>query len=251
LARLNPSSPFRHRSEGDRPPHGITRPRTGLTLLVLDSSMDLAGIVWALRARGLRPGIAPLARSVEATVSEMRPRAVILQAGVPSWSELLRFLNHRHIPTVLLVEPEHLRITQGEGAVTIQLLMPAETAEIVEATEFAIGPNLSTAVPDVIDLGIIRIDVRGCVAEIEGRDVEPPPKEFEILVALALQPGEPLMSDELLTRLWPGSRSATIDDVHKRVSRLRRFIGDRDRDEPLIGTRRGYGYVLNVPVEVD
>lgn len=229
----------------------MTRPRTGLTLLVLDSSMDMAGIVWALRARGLRPGIAPLARSVEEIVSEMRPRAVILQAGTPNWSELLRFLNHRHIPTVLLVEPEHLRSAGREEGVTIQLLMPAETAEIVEATEFAIGPTLSTGLPDVIDLGIVRIDVRGCTAEVEGRGVELPPKEFEILVALALQPGEPLMSDELLTRLWPGSPSAIIDDVHKRVSRLRRFIGDRERDKPLIETRRGYGYVLNVPVEVD
>lgn len=213
--------------------------------------MDMAGIVWALRARGLRPGIAPLARSVEATVSEMRPRAVILQAGTPNWSELLRFLNHRHIPTILLAEPEHLRTAGREEGVTIQLLLPAETAEIVEVTEFAIGPTLSTGLPDLIDLGIVRIDVRGCTAEVEGRDVELPPKEFEILVALALQPGEPLMSHELLTRLWPGSPSAIIDDVHKRVSRLRKFIGDRERDEPLIGTRRGYGYVLNVPVEVD
>lgn len=251
MARLDPSSPFRDRSEGDKPLQGMTRPRTGLTLLVLESSMDMAGIVWALRARGLRPGIAPLARSVEATVSEMRPRAVILQAGTPNWSELLRFLNHRHIPTVLLVEPEHLRSAGREEGVAIQLLVPAETTEIVEATEFAIGPTLSTGLPDVIDLGIVRIDVRGCTAEVEGRDVELPPKEFEILVALALQPGEPLMSDELLTRLWPGSPSAIIDDVHKRVSRLRKFIGDRERDEPLIGTRRGYGYVLNVPVEVD
>lgn len=251
MARLDTSFPFRDRSEGDKPLQGITRPRTGLTLLVLDSTMDMAGIVWALRARGLRPGIAPLARSVEATVSEMRPRSVILQAGTPNWSELLRFLNHRRIPTVLLVEPEHLRRAEGEGAVTIQLLMPAETVEIVEATEFAIGPTLSTGLPDVIDLGIVRIDVRGCTAEVEGRDVALPPKEFEILVALALQPGEPLMSDELLSRLWPGSPSAIIDDVHKRVSRLRKFIGDRERDEPLIGTRRGYGYVLNVPVEVN
>lgn len=213
--------------------------------------MDMAGIVWALRARGLRPGIAPLARSVEATVSEMRPRAVILQAGTPNWSELLRFLSHRHIPTILLAEPGHLRTAGREDGFTIQLLLPAETAEIVEATEFAIGPTFSTGLPDLIDLGIVRIDVRGCSAKVEGRDVKLPPKEFEILVALALQPGEPLMSDELLTRLWPGSPSAIIDDVHKRVSRLRKFIGDRERDEPLIGTRRGYGYVLNVRVEVD
>jgi DNA-binding winged helix-turn-helix (wHTH) protein len=37
------------------------------------------------------------------------------------------------------------------------------------------------------------------------------------------------------------------DDVRRVVYSLRRLIGDDRRKRPLIRTRRGYGYVLEVP----
>jgi DNA-binding winged helix-turn-helix (wHTH) protein len=48
--------------------------------------------------------------------------------------------------------------------------------------------------------------------------------------------------------VWPGSHSATVDDLHTRIWRLRRMIGDHRRTRPLITSRRGFGYVLNIAV---
>jgi DNA-binding response OmpR family regulator len=252
MARLSPSHPSWDKSEGGRAAQELTRPGIGITLLILDSSMDIAGVVGTLRGRGLRSAVTPLAQNVMDILSGWKPRAAILQAGLPDWLALLRFLKNREVPVVLLGTAEQIARAERESAASVHLLMPAEPVEIAEATELVIGPVFASGLPESIDLGIVKIGIRNRTTEIEGEAVELPPKEFDLLVELALRPGEPIESSELLRRLWPGSTSATVDDVHSRVFRLRRFIGDHDRAEPLITTRRGYGYLLNlVPVKVD
>jgi DNA-binding response OmpR family regulator len=252
LVRLDPSSPSGHRSEGDRPLQGETRPRTGIVLLILKGSMDIAAIMGALKARGLKSAMVPLESKLRDIVSDWKPPAVILQAGVPDWTALLRFLEIREIPIVLLGSPEHIGRAQRDGAATVHLLMDAEPAYIAEAAELVIGPATSRGLPGSIDLGTVKIDLRGRTAEIEGEVVALPRMEFELLVELALRPGQPIESSELLRRLWPQTTNATGDDVHSHVFRLRQAIGDHHRSEPLIATRRGYGYLLNLsPVEVE
>ncbi len=251
MARLDPLSP-RGRSEGNKPLPDKARPGIGITLLVLDTSMDIDAIVRAFRARGLRSVNTPLATNAQDIVSDWRPRAVVLQAGTPDWSELLRFLIHRDVSTVLLGSSEQFTKAESRCAGTVHLIMPVEAAEIAEAAELVIGPASARGLPDVIDLGLVNIDLRSRVVEIEERQVDLPPKEFEILVQLSLQPGQPVRSEELVRKLWPGSSATTVDDVHARVFRLRRLIGDHDRADPLIRTRRGYGYVLTLStVKVD
>jgi DNA-binding response OmpR family regulator len=189
LARLDPSSSLRPGSEGNEPLPDKARPGIGITLLVLDTSMDIDAIVRAFRARGLRSVNTPLATKAQDIVSDWRPRAVVLQAGTPDWSELLRFLMHRDVPTVLLGSSQQLTRAEGQGPPTVHLFMPVEAAEIAEAVELVIGPASARGLPDVVDLGIVSIDLRSRLVEIEERQVDLPPKEFEILVQLALQPG--------------------------------------------------------------
>ena len=251
MDRLGPS-PTEVRSESERPLSSEIRPKTGLTLLVPDSTMDLSAVVLALRGKGLRPVVAPLAENVFQIVANWRPRATIVQAGVSEWQELLRFLGERDIPTVIIGDPHQLRRGEELGAVSVGILSPAEPAEIADAAELVIGPLSATGLPDTIDLGNVYIDTRARRVRIDGEDVRLPPKEFDILVQLALQPGEPVPSPELIRKQWPATAATTADDVHCRVSRLRGLIGDRERVEPLISNRRGFGYVLNVSeIKVD
>jgi DNA-binding response OmpR family regulator len=91
----------------------------------------------------------------------------------------------------------------------------------------------------------MKIDLPARTVEVEGDRTVLPPKEFEILMQLALHPGTPLDASELLIRVWPGSESATVEDLHVRIWRLRRMIGDHRRSRRLIVNRRGYGYLLD------
>lgn len=222
------------------------RSRTGLTLLVPDQSMDLSAVVLALRSRGLRPVVSPLAKNVFQIIANWSPRATIVQAGVQQWDELVRFLSQRHIPTVVIGNPHQVHRVRQLGGISVGIVTPAEPMEIADAAEMLIGPSGSGR-PDKIDLGSIYIDVAARMIWIDNERIQLPPKEFDILVQLALRPGEPVSSPELIRTLWPATATTTAEDVHCRVSRLRGYIGDRQRAVPLVGNRRGFGYVLNIP----
>ena len=232
-------------SWGASAPRNSPQPTIGTTLLLLDESMDIRRIVHALKARGMRPVMIPVAKGAVRLVSRWEPRAVILQAGGSGWLALLRFLDRRSIPCVLLGTTGQLRRASGQSSSCVYLLLPVGPDELAQAARLVIGPSSSGGLPDVIDLEIVKVDLRARTVEVEGDRMVLPPKEFEILVQLALHPGVPLDASELLIRVWPGSNSATVEDLHVRIWRLRRMIGDHRRPRPLIVNRRGFGYLLN------
>jgi DNA-binding response OmpR family regulator len=207
--------------------------------------MDLAPVVLAMRGRGLRPVVSPLAENVLHIVTNWNPRAIVAQAGVSGWKPLLELVGRQNIPTVVIGNPQQLLQAEKLRALSVGIVSPPEPTEIADAVELVIGPLEEAILPSSIDFGDVFIDVRGRRVRIEGAEVDLPPKEFEILTELALHPGEPVSSVELISKLWPATAAATPDDLHCRVSRLRSLIGDRERPQPLVGNRRGFGYVLN------
>lgn len=233
--------------EGGQAPKTGWRLTIAATLLVLGDSMDVSGMVRTLKARALWPLIMPLAQSVTAFISRWAPQAVILQAGTGDWLGLLGILDRTGIPCVLLGTSGQLRSAARHDAKCVHLLLPIDPYEVAQAAQLVADPLSSQGLSNIIDLRVIKIDLRACEVEVEGERKALPPKEFEILVQLALQRGIPLDATELLRRVWPGADSATVDDLHTRIWRLRRGIGDHQRQQPLIVNRRGYGYLLGVP----
>ena len=97
-----------------------------------------------------------------------------------------------------------------------------------------------------IEVGPLRIDPRRREVLLEGRIVELRAREFDLLVALAREPGVVLGREALLEDVWgtdfPGE-TRTVD-VH--VSELRKKLGP---DGPTIEAVRGIGYRLVPPPE--
>src|SRR6476661_9597655 len=96
-----------------------------------------------------------------------------------------------------------------------------------------------------IEVGTLRIDPRRREATVNDRRLELRAREFDLLVALARDPGVVLTRDALLEDVWgtdfPGE-TRTVD-VH--VAEVRKKLGD---DGPAIETVRGVGYRLVPPV---
>ena len=95
-----------------------------------------------------------------------------------------------------------------------------------------------------MEVGRLRIDPRRREVTIDDRRVELRPREFDLLAALARDPGVVLTRDALLEDVWgtdfPGE-TRTVD-VH--VAEVRKKLGD---DGPAIETVRGIGYRLVPP----
>ncbi len=95
-----------------------------------------------------------------------------------------------------------------------------------------------------IEVGDLRIDPRRREALVGDRRLDLRAREFDLLVALARDPGAVLTRDALLEDVWgtdfPGE-TRTVD-VH--VAEVRKKLGD---DGPTIETLRGIGYRLVPP----
>ena len=87
------------------------------------------------------------------------------------------------------------------------------------------------------------VDVARRIARVDGQPVELTRTEFEILAALAREPGAVVDRPALLASVWgPGYNDDHLVDVH--VANLRRKLGDNPEQPRFVETVRGVGYRL-------
>jgi DNA-binding response OmpR family regulator len=92
----------------------------------------------------------------------------------------------------------------------------------------------------VLRAGSIEVDTRSRRTTVDGREVELTPKEFDLLAALAAQPGDVVTKPQLLQEVWGGSWFGAAKTVDVHVASLRRKLGDPE----LVETIRGVGLRL-------
>ncbi len=92
-------------------------------------------------------------------------------------------------------------------------------------------------------VGGLEVDERARQATLDGRELDLTPKEFDLLAALARDPGAAVTRQRLLADVWQTTwyGSAKTIDVH--VAALRKKLGD----PRWIETVRGIGFRLHAP----
>jgi DNA-binding response OmpR family regulator len=89
----------------------------------------------------------------------------------------------------------------------------------------------------------LEVDVSRRVTRVDGEPVELTRTEFDILAALARDPGSVVDRPALLASVWgPGYTDDHLVDVH--VANLRRKLGDHPDHPRFVETVRGVGYRL-------
>ena len=92
-------------------------------------------------------------------------------------------------------------------------------------------------------VGELEVDERARRATLDGRELELTPKEFELLAALARDPGAAMSRQRLLAEVWQTSWYGSSKTIDVHVAALRRKLGDPG----WIETVRGVGFRLRVP----
>ena len=91
--------------------------------------------------------------------------------------------------------------------------------------------------------GDLEVDERSRRAVLGGRELELTPKEFELLAALARDPGAAVSRQRLLAEVWQTSWYGSSKTIDVHVAALRKKLGDPG----WIETVRGVGFRLHVP----
>jgi DNA-binding response OmpR family regulator len=109
------------------------------------------------------------------------------------------------------------------------------------------GEPAGPAMPPMVELGPVTVDLAGHRVLRDGREIPMKPKVFELLAFLLRHPGQVISRDQLLDQVWgydyPGE-TRTVD-VH--VHWLRSAIEHAPASPTFIQTVRGVGYVLRRP----
>jgi len=93
-----------------------------------------------------------------------------------------------------------------------------------------------------LEVGELRVDFAKRTVRVRGEDVQATYVEFEILKALACNPGRVFTREMLLTRIWGDSafRDPRTIDVH--IRHLREKLESDAKDPEYLFTVRGVGY---------
>lgn len=91
--------------------------------------------------------------------------------------------------------------------------------------------------PDKVDVGGLKIDRERYLVIKEGREINLPRKEFELLALLASKPGKVFTREAILEKVWGGEVIVGDRTIDVHIRKLREKLG-----EEYIRTVKGIGY---------
>ena len=92
----------------------------------------------------------------------------------------------------------------------------------------------------------MRMDVERHVVTVDGRSVQLPLKEFELLEMLLRNAGRVLTRGQLIDRVWGADYVGDTKTLDVHVKRLRAKLEDNPAEPTLLTTVRGLGYKLDL-----
>jgi DNA-binding response OmpR family regulator len=102
----------------------------------------------------------------------------------------------------------------------------------------------STPSSDPIELGGLSIDPSRRKVSLDGEEVQLTPLEFEILLAMARDPGVVFTREQLMDRVWGYRDYAGGRVVDSHVARIRRKLGEDGAEPRFVRTVHGVGYAF-------
>ncbi|MBP7829382.1 MAG: response regulator transcription factor [Kiritimatiellae bacterium] len=221
-------------------------------LLVIEDDPRVAGsLARGLREAGFEVRIAGRLAEASAAMAAAPPALLVLDLSLPDgdglqWLRRCRREGHRQ-PVIILTARDAVadRVTGLEEGADDYLAKPFSFAELLARIRARLRSAAREAPADILRVADLEVDRRHREVRRAGRLVELTAREFDMLACLAQWAGHPVSRDMLARDVWKVNRRLTpldnVIDVH--LSHLREKI-DRGREEKLIRTVRGVGFVL-------
>jgi DNA-binding response OmpR family regulator len=160
-----------------------------------------------------------------------------------------------------------MRVLRREGNTVPVILLSAECDEVERVVGFEIGADdvvprptsprellarirsvlrragiAHDARPHLLRFGRLEVDEAAREVRVDGCDVGLKPREFALILTLALSPGVAFSRSTLLERVWGFDFDGDERTVDVHVRRLRHKVEERPRLPAHLRTVHGYGY---------
>ena len=223
-------------------------------LLVDDDALLRRSLAFNLEQAGYKVSAAGNAEDALAIASREPPDLVLLDIGLPGMDgldALHQFRQRSSAPVIFLTArrrelDEVLGLELGaDDYVTkpfdLDVLL-AHIKAVLRRERSQQSPKGQEPAP--VSVGDLTIDPVAHTVVLGGQPVDLPPREFDLLYTLALQPGRVIPVEELITRLWGPEYEGESQVVYVHVRWLREKLERNPNSPQRIITVRGVGYKL-------
>jgi DNA-binding response OmpR family regulator len=238
--------------------HNGADPRSSASdhiLLVDDDELLLRSLALNLQQAGYRVSTAASAEDALAQVHLDPPHVILLDIGLPGMDGLEALRHFRAeigVPVILLTArqrelDEVLGLKYGADdyiakPFDLDVLLARIKAVLRRFRRQPVSPSPAELAP--LAVGDLTIDAAAHTVRVGERSIELPPRQFDLLHALALEAGQVLSVDELLARVWGGEYQGESQVIYVHIRWLREKLEEDSNCPQRIVTVRGVGYKL-------
>ena len=220
------------------------------TVLVVEDDPSLrTALVSTLKAAGLRPVPAVDAAEASRWFRHYKPDLVLLDLGLPDRDGLEVIADVRAAGTTPIVvlsarDAEAVKVEALDRGADDYVTKPFGVDELLARIRAGLRHAVQArGSAPVVRTGDLEIDMGRRVVRKAGVAIALSPKEYDLLVELALKLGAPVGHGELLKAVW-GSEKADIQYLRVYVGQLRRKLETDPTTPRLLLSEGGVGYRL-------
>jgi len=233
-----------------------------MKFLIVDDDVLLADAL-ALGFKGLWPdaGVFTARNGVEALrlFAQEKPDLIVLDVNMPDmdgFHVLARVRERSDVPVIMLTvqDEEAHKVRALDAGADDYITKPFGVMELVARIRAVLRRGGEQIVPSMdstrTTIGDLGIDHNTGRVTLKGEEIELTPIEYQVLIALAKQPGRVLSRDTILAQVWGPEYRGETSLVKTYVRRLRQKTEVDPNNPRLIITDGRRGYRLGDPSEI-
>ena len=221
-------------------------------ILVVDDELDIVKVVRAyLEQSGFRVITASDGQQALAVFRHEQPDLIVLDLNLPKMDglDVCRAIRREsNVPIIMLTArvEETDRLIGLEIGADDYIVKPFSPREVVARVRTVLRRSAPAAEqPSPITLGALTIDPIKHEVQLQGGSIDLTPSEFNILLAMASQPGRAFSRMDLLDAAQGEAYEGYERSVDVHIKNLRQKLGDEPRNPTYVLTVYGVGYKFN------
>jgi DNA-binding response OmpR family regulator len=221
-------------------------------ILVVDDELDIVKVVRAyLEQSDFRVITASDGEQALAVFRHEQPDLIVLDLNLPKLNGLdvcRAIRRNSNVPIIMLTArvDETDRLIGLEIGADDYIVKPFSPREVVARVRTVLRRSTSAPEqPALITVSDLTIDPLKHEVRLHGRSIDLTPSEFNILLALASQPGRAFSRMELLDAAQGEAYAGYERSIDVHIKNLRQKLGDEPRAPTHILTVYGVGYKFN------